>query len=360
MILDRYLATRYLANLATVITTFLAIFVLVDLFDNIDMFVDKGTPARTVARYYVYQIPYILLLLLPVAALIACFFGIGGLAAHGEIDAMRAAGISLTRILLPVLFMGALVSLAASGLAASAVPIGERTARNIEEIEIKGRPQINLRSRANLFYVGRTGYEYFMSRWDGRNHRMIGVEIKRVAEGEVREHITAERAEWDGEQWVLSNGTDRHFDGTVETLYRKFERLECPELVERPEDFSTEHRKTRELTLEELFERIEIKRRSGEEVAAELTDLHLRFSFPISTFVLVLVGAPLSARRKKGGAWLSFTLYVVAAFLFLAATRFLQTLGEHGTITPVAAAWSADGTFAILGLSLLILRQNGR
>ncbi|MAE70240.1 MAG: hypothetical protein CME06_07195 [Gemmatimonadetes bacterium] len=359
MILDRYVAGRFLLVLGAVLATSLSVFVLVDLFDNIDTFIDKEATANEIVRFYWFQIPYIIQLILPISALIACFFGIGGLAAHGEIDAMRAAGLSLSRILSPVFVCGVIISAFATYLATSMIPESERTAKDIEMVEIKGRPKIDLQSRSNHTYDGLHGHKYFMRRWDGRRKRMLNVEIIRIEDQRVYEHVRAERAIWRDGMWVLEDGVARSFDGERETAFEAFERLARPDLPEQPEDFSTEKRKARELTLTELMRRIDVRMRSGEPTALEKTNLHLRFSFPLSTLVLVLFGAPLSTKRKKGGAWLSFTIYVVVGFLFVMFTRLLQTLGEHGSVQPLIAAWLPDGIFAILGVAMLGWRQRG-
>jgi len=359
VILDRYLASRFMLVLVGVLATFLAIFILVDLFDNIDTYIDKEAATLSIARFYLFQIPYIFQLILPVSALIACFFGIGGLAANGEIDAMRAAGLSLTRILTPVFLCGLAISVMATYLAASTVPLSERRAKDIKLVEIKGRPKVDLQSRTDHIYYGSRGHEYFMRRWDGRRKQMHDVEIIRVEGSEVVEHIRAERARWEDGQWILEDGVARSFAGEQETEFRSFDRLPRPDLPERPEDLSTEKRKTRELTLSQLTRRIDVLGRSGESTDLERTSLHLRFSFPLSSMVLVLLGAPLSTRRKRRGAWISFTVYVVVGFLFFTLTRFLQTLGEHGALEPVLAAWLPDGVFAGLGIALLVWRQRG-
>ncbi len=360
MILDRYLARRYLLVLIGVLLTFVAIFIIVDLFDNIDTYIDKEATAGTIARLYLYQIPYIVQIILPISVLIACFFGVGGLAAAGEIDAMRASGRSLIRILLPIFVCGLAIAGVATWLATSVVPRTEREARNIKEVEIRGRPRIDYQSRLNLSYSGTGGYHYFMRRWDGRRSLMEGVEIIHTdAAGQLREHLRADKGRWVDGAWEFEDGVVREFDHGEEQSFSEFHRLRRPDLAEKPEDFSTEKRKTRELTLSELSKRIEIQRRSGEPTYVEITNLQMRFAFPLSSFVLILLGAPLSARRMRGGAWMGFIIYVLAGFLFFGLIRFFQTLGEHGSLSPLVAAWSADLGFALLGGGVLMWRQRG-
>jgi lipopolysaccharide export system permease protein len=360
VILDRYVARRYLLVLLGVLLTFVAIFVIVDLFDNIDTYIDKEASAGTIARLYLSEVPYIVQIILPISVLIACFFGIGGLASSGEIDAMRASGRSLIRILMPVFICGLAIAGSATWLATSVVPRTEREARNIKEIDIRGRPRIDYQSRLNLSYSGIDGHHYFMRRWDGRRKQMEGVEIIHTdAAGQVREHLRAERGRWIDGAWEFEGGVMREFQDGEEQGFSEFHTLRRPDLPERPEDFSTEKRKTRELTLGELRKRLEVQRRSGEPTYLEATNLQIRFAFPLSSFVLILLGAPLSARRIRSGAWIGFIIYVLVGFLFFGLIRFFQTLGEHGSLSPWVAAWAPDLAFAVLGSAVLLWRQRG-
>ena len=105
-ILDRYLLRRFTISLFFALTGFVLIFVCVDMVGNLSEFIDKDVPRFVIVQYYVFYIPYILTWVLPIGMLLASLFSIAQMARFNELSAMKSAGISLYRILLPVAVLG--------------------------------------------------------------------------------------------------------------------------------------------------------------------------------------------------------------------------------------------------------------
>src|SRR5262245_44780893 len=102
-ILDRYLLREFLLYLALGLLGFIVIFIVVDLIEKMDVFLDHRAPWVLVAQYFVNLTPDVIVKMLPVALLLATFLALGQLNKFGELTAMRAGGLSLLRILSPVL-----------------------------------------------------------------------------------------------------------------------------------------------------------------------------------------------------------------------------------------------------------------
>src|SRR4029077_5855524 len=81
--------------------------------DNISSFIDNHIPISLVARYYATQIPQVFIILLPVALLLSLLFALGRMSGSNEIVSMLTAGVSLPRVLLPLIGIG-LLTVAAS------------------------------------------------------------------------------------------------------------------------------------------------------------------------------------------------------------------------------------------------------
>ena len=89
---------------------FLSIFLIVDLIENLDRFMDNNVPKKIVMEYYIYTIPYFLSIGLPMSVLISTIFSLGTMIKQNEWTAMKAAGISLYRISSPIIFSGFFIS----------------------------------------------------------------------------------------------------------------------------------------------------------------------------------------------------------------------------------------------------------
>ena len=108
--LDQYLIRQFWVILGIAILGFLSIFIIVDLIENLDRFMDNKVPSQVVLRYYVYTLPYFISIGLPMAVLISTVFSLGSMVKRNEWTAMKASGISLYRIALPLIICGVILS----------------------------------------------------------------------------------------------------------------------------------------------------------------------------------------------------------------------------------------------------------
>src|SRR6185503_8499574 len=90
------------------ITGFLSIWLIFDISDNISTFLDQRVGLRIAVKYYITQLPEVIIVLLPVALLLALLFSLGRMSRSNEIVSLLTAGISLSRILLPLMAIGIL------------------------------------------------------------------------------------------------------------------------------------------------------------------------------------------------------------------------------------------------------------
>ena len=93
--LDKYLLSQFFTVLSMSLLGFLAIFLVVDLIENLDRFVDNGVPVMVTITYYLYTIPWFISVALPMSMLISTVFSIGMMVKRNEWTAMKSTGISL-------------------------------------------------------------------------------------------------------------------------------------------------------------------------------------------------------------------------------------------------------------------------
>ena len=104
--LDQYLIRQFCVILGISVLGFLSIFIIVDLIENLDRFMDNKVPSKIVLEYYIYTLPYFISIGLPMAVLISTVFSLGNMVKRNEWTAMKASGISIYRIALPLIICG--------------------------------------------------------------------------------------------------------------------------------------------------------------------------------------------------------------------------------------------------------------
>src|SRR5436190_6643497 len=122
---DRYVTVYFLQAYFYCIAGFLSIWFIFDVSDNISTFLDQRVSRILILKYYLAQVPQILVILLPVALLLALLFSLGRMSRSNEIVSMLTAGVSLPRIIAPLLIAGFLTSVASLLLNYSLAPHAE-------------------------------------------------------------------------------------------------------------------------------------------------------------------------------------------------------------------------------------------
>ena len=109
-LLDLYIIKKFISITLIVLISFVVIFVSVNAIDNIDKFIENKIPNTEILKYYLFSIPYFLSYSLPISLLIATVFTFASLQKNHETTAIKASGISIRRISLPLIILGAVLS----------------------------------------------------------------------------------------------------------------------------------------------------------------------------------------------------------------------------------------------------------
>lgn len=351
-ILDRYVLREFVGYLALGLAGFICIFIVVDVFEKIDVFLDHKASIDLILRFYLFRAPEVIVQVLPVALLLATFLALGQLNKFGELTAMRSAGISLFQILRPV-FACAIAAVGFSlVLGELVVPAANRERDRLYDEQIQGIRRAQATERADLTYLGQRGRIYFMRLYFVRERRMHDVSLQEFDHGTLSRRIDATDARWDGGRWVFLQGFERRFDDGQEHA-TPFQALVVPGLAEVPEDFAKEERKPDEMNYFELDEYIRRLRASGARVANYLVDLHLKLAFPLINLIVVAIGASIATRLRLQSAAIGFGLSVAIAFLFYAFMQTGKALGHNGALPPYLAAWMGDLVFGTVALVMM-------
>ena len=355
-ILDRYLLREFVLFLALGLIGFIVIFVVVDLIEKMDVFLDHKAPWFLVAQYFVNLTPDVVVKMLPVALLLATFLALGQLNKFGELTAMRAGGLSLVRILMPVFAVAAGCVALSLVLGEYVVPAATRARDAIFEERIQHLQRTTPSERADVTYLGRDGRIWLVGLYLVHEQRMHEVSLQEFKTGVLMRRIDAAEASWDGQRWVFVSGYVRRFAQGQEQA-EGFQRMAVSGLGERPEDFAKQGHKPEEMDWFELRNYVERLRASGARVENYLVDLHLKLAFPLICVIVVMIGAALATRLRMQGAALGFGLSVAISFFYYGILRAGQALGHNGALPPYVAAWGADVLFGAVAVVMLAQAQ---
>jgi lipopolysaccharide export system permease protein len=369
-ILSRYVLVEFLSFLGWSLLAFAAVFILVDLVDNMDRFIDGHIGVRVIALNYLFYLPYILTLVLPVAMLLATMFGLGRLVGDNEITAMKASGVSLYRIVAPLYVLALFMGLVSILFAEEVVPKTNLQRQEIREYIDARRAgnrdahySVSLfnsreRDRENIFLANGDKRILTARYYSAREMTATGVSIFSLGKetgGEtpgrslIVSRIDADSMVYGDQGWVLLNAVERTFSPDGE-LRSAVPLLPAPFIDLKPADFARIDLRPESMNFFQLRSFIEGIRKKGGDASDWLVDLYLKIAFPFVSFVIVFFGAPMVAGSVKRGKAASFGLALMISFVFYTCINGFQVLGRTGTIDPIVAAWISNVLFFAVGL----------
>jgi lipopolysaccharide export system permease protein len=364
-IMDRYILREFLLFLLLGMSTFVGLYLVVDLFEKIDVFVDHQAQASHILAYYANSLPLIIIQVLPVAMLLASILSLGQLRKFNEITAMQSSGLSPLRITRPLLLVALLITLVAYVVSEQVVPDSYQRQKSTLEVQIKKRHPGGARTKRDIYYMGRGGRVYIAREFRPARQSMADLAIQSFASIHGKQKITrradAGLAYWHDGHWQLQDGFVRIFlpDSVSASgeAGAAFKRYGDSRFEEQPDEFAQPANDPFNMNRQQLSEYIDRIRDSGARVTQYVTDYHLRAAFPLSNFIMVLLGTCLSLRIMRGTLALGFGLSISLGFGYYGFLRVGQALGYNGNLPPLLAAWLGNLIFLLIG-ALLFWKAN--
>lgn len=350
-ILDRLVAGSFLKLFVLSILATPPLFILGELTENLDDYVDQGLTMTEVAHGFVYRLPEYIVWSFPIAALIAVVFTVHGMTTHREVVAAKAGGVSFHRLLFPVGLLGLLLTGVALGLTDLA-PRSNEKANQILKDEDPRREW-----RANFVYRTESGLAVASGRLMRSEGRLEGVLVLREGEPGVRPavHIEASSARYDtlSGHWTFENGHLRMVYEQGELADYAFQGLRLPDFTERPGDLLETPPEDDEMTYAEIGRLADIIERSGGESHELRVKREQKIAIPVATFVIILFGAPMATSSKRGGAAYGIGVALGTTILYMLLFKVAGGFGASGSLDPKIAAWMPNVIFLLAGTVLL-------
>ncbi len=345
---DAHLLRQCLAFLAAVLVAVVGISITVKLTDQIDDIQRNAVPWLTVATYYWFSLPQILHDILPISFLIAFLATATLLDRSNEATALKASGISLTRVAAPLLAVAALCGLGLFLLSDFVMQQSNRDAQRLEDL-VRGRRvarSYRATDRPWLFLPdGRTLVNFLQ--YDPDTGTLVRPSVYVFGTRlNLRAHCGARRAVYQDGEWRAEGGWVRRWlaDGSSD-----FDaNLAVLPLPVEPQYFGREYRRPSQMSFRELREYIDLLRTAGYRVDRQLVQLHLKLAYPASVFLLAWLALPFAFGGGPRGTVRGIALALVLGMAYFGLTALLTKLGETSLLPPALAAWTPSVLFALL------------
>ena len=360
--LDRYVIRQFLKTVAFALMAFSLIFIIVDLIEKLDDFIDQNVSTMIIVSYYAYFLPRILGLMVPVAMLLASLFVVGKLSNNNEYTIIKCSGVSLYRFMLPLLVLGFMVSGAMLWFEGWALPDINAGRLQLEREYLK--KNLDVGNRYNLFFQTRSDRIVSLEYFNDKTNTARQVTLQQFAPEDptvMVMRLDAEEMRWypDG-TWKLFHGVRRVFSNDSAVAIDKREHIEAYDsldlgpLVITPKVITRLQLKPEELLLTEFGEYIQRQRSAGSDVSRLLVDYHGKIAFPFANLIVVFLGVPFASVKRRSGLAVQFGISIFMLFVYLVSQKLSQVFGYSGSVHPLLAAWMPNLLFLLAGITIML------
>jgi len=356
----RILRTYFLKEFITPLFMALGVLTFVMILGNLikiaDLVINKGVDIVSVSKLLLFMVPFLLTYTLPISALTAVLLSMGRLSSDNEIIAIRANGINLIRLIIPLLVVGLILSLTLVFFNDRVVPYAHfATRKTLMEVGVKN-PTAAL--EPGVFINSFEKYILFIYRIE--DNKMFNVRIYQPEEGKPTRTIVAKRGEFIAVpeksmvKLKLIDGTADEPDPENPTNFYKlnFKTYFITLNLLNAGKKDTIGKKPKDMTIQELSQEADKMKRSGIDPTPLITEIHGKIAMAFSCLAFILLGSSLAiiTRRREKTANFGFVFLIVGAFylLFIGA----ETLSLQGILPPEIAMWLPNIILMTLGTIL--------
>jgi lipopolysaccharide export system permease protein len=360
-ILSRYILKEFVGNFLLGLVIFTFVLLLDQLFEMVDLVLNKGAGLWTMLRLLGLLLPSSLTLTLPTATLVAALLTYGRLSESNEITAVRASGLAAWSYVRMPLAVAALTVLFLVPFNTTWAPRAHSYFRQLYVQVLKKNPLVRIEEKT---FVEIGDYRLYVEKKDKKTKQLKGVTIYKIPIEGPPLRIFAERgrASVDPAQGItfsLEEGRIEQIDPDhpTEWFQTKFNTYQLS--IPLGGAGNTSERAIEEMDNREL--RAEIRRLRATHLPAPVfsCQVHLRYALAVTPLLFVGMGIPLAIRMHRGGRSIGFGMSLLVLVGYYALLMGGMGLGQKGQWPPWLAVWLGNFVLGLVAtvLSLRFVRQ---
>ena len=348
--IDWYIIKKFIGTYIFSILLIISISIVFDVNENLAKFSQYHAPLEAIVfDYYANFVPYFANLFSALFVFISVIFFTSKLAGNSEIIAMLATGMSFKRLLRPYMITCVLLAGLSYYLSAYVIPHGTVIRQNFETMYKNKRK--NTSAENVQLQVGR-GVIAYIQHYDNTMKKGYGFCLDKFENKKLVSHLTAMEVQYDTisdskYHWKLTNWKIRRLKGLREHITSGAEKDSV--IMMEPTDLVYSKGQQETFTSPELKDYIskQIDRGSGNVVQYQV-EYHKRIASSFASFILTIIGASLSSRKRKGGMGMYLGIGLALSFAYIMMQTVSATFAINAYFPPMLAAWIPNIVFAVI------------
>ncbi|HUD13721.1 MAG TPA: LPS export ABC transporter permease LptG [Terracidiphilus sp.] len=361
-ILDQYVVIEFLKMFTLVLVGFVLLLLVFTVFDLLGDILRTHVPLTTVGAYLINLTPWFLYQIAPLAVLIAVLVTFGVLNRNSEIIAMKATGISLYRLVVPIVSIAAILAVSLFLFNEFYLPQANKRQDALRNV-IKGKPpQTVTHPEQNWIFgepnKGEPGRIFYYRFFDPDRNEFANLSVFEFNPSTfaLTRRIYAAKATWDPDTsaWDFQDGWQNDIEGDHTSGFREFKQTSFSEIHEAPGYFNKESLQAQEMNFGQLDRYIGDLRQSGFDTMKLRVALWQKLAYPLIAVIMAVLAIPFALSMGRRGSLTGIAVAIGVALTYFVVDQLFGSLGNVNYLPAALAAWSSDLLFGLVGGYLLL------
>lgn len=376
--LDQYVLSEFWLPLVAGAGIITGVWLGIDKFKEVFKLLAKsGAPISTGIVVLGLEIPQILAVTIPISILLATFLTFQKLSAQSEIIAIRAAGVSFTRLMRPVLILGLIGAAISFALSEFVVPLTNPFAKKIYTLALYKTP-ISTKSTIGFSYFERDSNDnvkriFYVKNF--KDDKLKNILILDLAENDTSMIHSANSGEWNPEKggWILNDGmssyikrekknkkkdNDENIGASQSHLVTSFERTFIPSSMN-PNEIMKNLKNVRDMNFLNLRHYIKLHEKGNlftDKLNEFKTKYFNKYAYPMSCLLLAIIGACLGITGRRRAINWGYIVIGLVVFIFYMSQTMFESFGDSGRIEPIISVWMPNLILSVIALYAYLYR----
>jgi len=354
-IIDRYLIGQYLTFIGIGLGVASVLILVVDLIQYLDRFLRTKPPFIYILQHLFYRLPGSLYDGLPIIVLISTVLLFLTLTQQRELDALKAAGISLYRASLPILLVALGISVVSGLLQETVLPGLNARAEEVDRVKIRGNQPRHLQRQTQIWYRSSDTRFLRMELLDPIERSLDGLLVVDINQQfRLVDRLDASKAQWTEGGWTLRDGVFRQMGPGNRVAMDVFSerRVAMPEQIN---DLIQVQKAPETMSFRELRLYVARLAESGHHVGKYLVQLDSKLSFPLVHVIMAVVAIPFALVSPRGGGrGVGIAVAILISVGYWVVHSVAIAFAKAELLPPMLGAWTANIVFAGIGATLFL------
>jgi LPS export ABC transporter permease LptG len=357
MILDDYVLRDFFLYLTMIVASFLMLLQVFTLFELLGDILRNRISPLVVGEYLLNVAPFFLYNITHLSILLAVLVTLGLMQRSNEITAIKATGISIYRVIVPVLVVSTMLAGGLFFFDQFYLPHANKRQDALRNL-IKGKPAQTYLNPDRKWIFGQHSTIYYYQLFDSDKNQFGNLSVFQFdpVTFQLTGRVYADQAHWEErlQRWVCTQGWERSMAGPAIADFHTFDVATFASVSEPPGYFKKEVRQSSEMNYEELRRYIRDLQQSGFDVVRLRVQLQEKLAFPFNTLIMAVLAIPFALAAGKRGAIAGVAAAVGIGVLYMTVSRLSESMGNVSQLPPVLAAWAPHLIFGLAGGYLIL------